>query len=165
MKKLFLIRHAKSDWNNPNLSDIDRPLNKRGDRDAPFMANVLKKSNVIPELIYSSPAKRAFTTAKVFAKELGYDKNLIIINNSVYEAGIKDLEKIVQEIDADISNVLLFGHNMVITAFANHLGNKFIDNMPTCSIVGIEFDTNNWKNLERGSGNTFLFEYPKKYFH
>jgi len=165
MKKLFLIRHAKSSWGKNGLSDFERPLNKRGLRDAPFMGKLLKKENVKPDIIYSSAATRAITTAEIFADELDYKKKKIILDGNIYEAGIKELESIVQNTADDNSTILLFGHNPVLTFYANHLGDKFIDNMPSCSVVGIELDINSWKEVERNTGKIFLFEYPKKYFH
>lgn len=164
MKRLYLVRHAKSSWDNPNFSDFDRPLNKRGKRDAPFMGKLLKKENIKPDLIYSSPAMRAITTAQIFADELDYPKKQIVESLSIYESGIKELEEIVQKISEEHKSVLIFGHNPALTSFANHLGNKFIDNIPTCSVVGIEFDVKSWKQVEHACGKTFMFEFPKKYF-
>ncbi|MBI1937777.1 MAG: phosphohistidine phosphatase SixA [Ignavibacteriales bacterium] len=164
MKKLYLVRHAKSSWDNPDFSDFDRPLNKRGKHDAPFMGKLLKKENVKPDLIYSSPAVRAITTAQIFADELDYPKKKIVESISIYESGIKELEEIVQKISEEHKSVLIFGHNPALTSFANHLGNKFIDNVPTCAVVGIEFDVKNWKQVEHGTGKTFMFDFPKKYF-
>ncbi len=165
MKKLFLIRHAKSSWDNHDLSDFERPLNKRGLRDAPFMSKLLNKENIKPDIIYTSPALRAATTADFFAEELGYKKKKIIYDETIYEAGIRELENIIQNMSDIYSTVFLFGHNPTITYYANHLGNKLIDNMPTCSIVGIEFNEETWNTVEHGKGKTFLFEYPKKYFN
>jgi phosphohistidine phosphatase len=163
MKKLYLIRHAKSSWDDPGLSDFERQLNQRGKRDAPFMAKLLKKEKAKPDLIVSSSAVRALTTAHIFAEVFNYPSDKILSTEDIYETGLKELEKTVQEIDDDFSSVFLFGHNMAITSFANHLGNKFISNMPTCSIVGIKFDLTSWEKIERGTGKIFLFEYPKKY--
>jgi len=164
MKKLYLIRHAKSSWDDPGLSDFERQLNQRGKRDAPFMAKLLKKEKAKPELFISSSAVRALTTAQVFAETFDYPVEKIFSTEDIYETGLKELETVVQNIDDGFSSVFLFGHNMAITSFANHLGNKFISNMPTCSIVGIKFNSTSWKEIERGTGETFLFEYPKKYF-
>jgi phosphohistidine phosphatase len=164
MKKLFLIRHAKSSWDESSITDFERALNKRGKRDAPFMGALLKKEKVKPDIIISSPAKRAITTAEAFAEELDYPVKKIIIDNSIYESGIKGLETIVQSIPDDNKTVLLFGHNPTLTFYANHLGDKFITNIPTCGIVGIELNVKNWCEVERGKGKTYLFEYPKKYF-
>ncbi len=165
MKRIFLIRHAKSSWDESGVSDFERPLNKRGNRDAPFMAAILKKDKVKPDLIISSPAKRAITTAETFAEELDCPSKKILTEISIYESGIKELETIVQSIPEDNKTVLLFGHNPTLTFYANHLGDKFITNIPTCGIVGIELKVKSWHEVERGKGKTFLFEFPKKYFN
>ncbi|MCX7798288.1 MAG: histidine phosphatase family protein [Melioribacter sp.] len=163
MKNLFLVRHAKSSWEDPSLSDVERPLNKRGKRDAPFMGNLLKSKGFLIEAVYTSNAKRALMTAESFLKELNLDKNKLIVDENIYEAGIKELNNVVNNILEKFNSVILVGHNPGLTAFANFLGDKYIDNIPTCGIVGIEFQVKSWKEIERGKGKTFLFEYPKKY--
>ncbi len=162
MKRLYLIRHAKSSWDNSTIPDFERPLNKRGKHDAPFMGKLLKKKNAMPDIIYTSPAVRALTTAKIFAGELGIPKNKIVEEKNIYDSGIKGMEETVQSIPDEISTAFLFGHNPAITYYANHLGDKAV-NMPTCSIVGIEFEVDSWKEVERDKGKVILFEYPKKY--
>lgn len=164
MKRLILVRHAKSSWDHPDLTDIERPINKRGKRDAPFMAELLKKLNIMPDVIYSSPAVRALSTAEIFSDTLGYAKQKIIINENIYDAGLKELSILINGISDEYNTVFLFGHNPGLTYFANHLGNQFIDNMPTCSIAAFEFGLDKWENVERGTGNISLFEFPKKYF-
>lgn len=163
MKKIFLIRHAKSSWDESRLSDFERPLNKRGNRDAPFMAALLKKEKVQPDIIISSPAKRAITTAEIFASELDYPFKKILTEISIYESGIKELETIVQSIPDENKTALLFGHNPTLTFYANHLGDKFITNIPTCGVLGIELKVKSWPEVEWGKGKIFLFEFPKKY--
>ncbi len=163
MKRLFLIRHAKSSWEDAVNSDIERPLNKRGKRDAPFMGKLLREENFIPDLIITSPAVRALATAQIFAEELGYPKKKIITENNIYESGIKEIETVIQKIDSEYKTVFVFGHNPSFTSYVNHVGDQFIDNVPTCGIVGIKFDIEKWKEVERGKGKVFLFEYPKKY--
>ncbi len=164
MKRLFLIRHAKSSWDDSGLTDYERPLNKRGERDAPFMAQILKKERIFPDAVYSSPAVRAITTAEIFAGEIGFDLKKIITEDSIYDSGIRELESIVQSIPASYKTVFIFGHNPAFTYYANHLGNKLVTNIPTCGIVGIEINVESWENVERGKGKTFFFEFPKKYF-
>ncbi|MBM4171659.1 MAG: histidine phosphatase family protein [Ignavibacteria bacterium] len=164
MKKLFLIRHAKSSWDEQGVTDLKRPLNKRGKRDAPFMGKLLHKGMIIPEQIYSSPAVRAITTANIFANELKFEKKNIHVFESIYSGGIRELEDLIQNFDDDYNSVFIFGHNPTFTVYANHLGDKYIANMPTCSIVGFELNVKRWAEVERGKGKTFLFEYPKKYF-
>lgn len=163
MKKIILIRHAKSSWDDPNHTDFERPLNKRGKRDAPFMGKLLKKKNIIPDLIISSPAVRALTTAQIISEELDYPKKKIVIEDSIYESGIKEIESLIQKLDNKYKTVILFGHNPTFTSYANHLGDKHIDNLPTCGIVGLKLDIDNWNEVERGKGKVYLFEYPKKY--
>ncbi|MEW6506499.1 MAG: histidine phosphatase family protein [Bacteroidota bacterium] len=164
MKTLYLIRHAKSSWDDKDLTDFERPLNKRGNRDAPFMALLLKEEKVVPDLIISSPALRAISTAQIFADKFDYPKNKILLEKSIYLSGIKELEAIVQSIPDSHNIVFVFGHNPSITHYANHLGNKFITNIPTCGIVGIGFYEKNWHKVEMGKGKTFRLEFPKKYF-
>lgn len=163
MKKLFLVRHAKSSWEDSSLADIERPLNKRGKRDAPFMSKLLNKKNIKIDIIYTSPAVRALTTSKIFAQELNIPQDKIVVYEKLYDSGIKELSQLINNISENHSSVLIVGHNPSLTSFANHLSDKFIDNIPTCGIVGIEFDINSWKKIERGKGKIFLFEYPKKY--
>ncbi len=163
-KKLFLIRHAKSSWEDSSLSDTERPLNNRGMLDAPFMAKLLRKKEFKIDAIYTSHALRAVKTAEYFSKELKLSKEKIIIDEKIYEARIRELSCVVNNISEDYSSVIIIGHNPGLTSFANFLGDKYIDNIPTCGIVGFEFNMNLWKEIERGEGKIFLFEYPKKYF-
>ncbi len=162
MKILYLIRHAKSSWDDQDQTDFERPLNKRGEHDAPLMANILNKKKVEPDLIISSPAKRAFSTALIFAEKLDYNLNSVKTDDRIYEAGMRELMTLVREIDDRNKTVMIFGHNPGLTSFTNLLGDKFIPGMPTCSIVGLEFDATKWAQVERHSGKIFLFEYPKK---
>ena len=91
MKRLYLVRHAKSSWKDPDLDDFDRPLNKRGKRDAPLMGQKLRQADVRPDLIVSSPAKRAAKTAKIMAGQIEYPVKKIIWDESLYAAGIVTL--------------------------------------------------------------------------
>lgn len=163
IKRLYLIRHAKSSWEDPDQSDLERPLHKRGKRDAPFMSKLLKKEKVKADAIYTSPAVRALATAIIFAEELGFSKDKIEIEKKIYLSGIKELSEVVNSISEKHSTVLLFGHNPDLTNFCNLLGDQYIGGMPTCSIAGLEFNVKSWKDVERGCGKLILFEYPRKY--
>src|ERR1044072_9796764 len=112
-KKLLLLRHAKSSWDDPSLSDYDRPLNNRGKQNASTMGNFLKKENLIPDLIISSPAKRANKTADIIAKKSGYDKT-ILESKVLYAATIDDYRDVIQNIKNEYKSVLLVGHNPTI---------------------------------------------------
>ena len=163
MKKLYLVRHAKSSWKERNLSDFDRPLNKRGNRDAPFMGNLLRQKGVSPDVIISSPAKRAITTAKTIAKEVGYPINKIMEVENIYEASAGELINIINDIDDKHETAILFGHNPGFTMLSNYLSGQRIDNLPTCGVVHIEFPFESWNKVEIDSGKLIEFEYPKKY--
>lgn len=163
MKKLYLIRHAKSSWSEAGLSDFERPLNQRGNRDAPFMSKLLKEKNVKPDRIISSSAIRAFSTAKIFANELNYAVDDILNLPSLYEAIASEILEIIQSVDDNINSLMVFGHNPGLTSLSNHLSDRQVDNMPTCSISCIDFETNSWKNVNIGTGKLVAFEFPKKY--
>jgi phosphohistidine phosphatase len=160
-KQLLLIRHAKSDWNNAGLRDFDRPLNKRGNANAPEMAVRMLKQNIIPDLMVSSPALRAITTAKYFAKTWGIDSAKIQLEKTIYEANIKALLQVVNQLDNQANQVALFGHNPGLTDFANYLSNTNVFNMPTCSILMISFPIENWNEVSADTGSLVFFDYPK----
>lgn len=163
MKKIYLIRHAKSSWKNSGLKDIDRPLNKRGKRDAPFMGKRLYKYKVHPDLIISSPAKRAFKTAKAIAEQTDYPVHKIIRSDILYLASIKEFMKTITNIKDNISSVFIISHNPGITDLAEYLSGKFIDNIPTCGVYCIEFESESWTNIKENSGKKVFFDYPKKH--
>jgi phosphohistidine phosphatase len=160
-KQLFLIRHGKSDWANPSLRDFDRPLNNRGKINAPEMAQRMVSQSLYPDLILSSPALRALTTAKYFAKEWDVAEAAIETDKNIYEAGLKDLLKIVNNLDDLYDKIAIFGHNPGFTDFANYLSNGHIYNMPTCSIVILEFPFDKWSLISADIGKVLLFDYPK----
>ncbi len=162
MKRLYLIRHAKSSWNELDLADIDRPLNKRGKRDAPFMGKRLKEGHKAnPDLILSSPAKRALRTAKIIAKEIDYPKGKIEIKDSLYGSGVQGMLNVIHYLDNSLNEVMLFGHNPDITSLANYLSDQNFDNIPTCGIFCVEFDIQSWKDVKEGKGIFKFFDFPK----
>jgi len=163
MKTLFLVRHAKSEWANESLLDIDRPLNARGYKDAHFMSKQLKK-NLIPEQIISSPAIRATSTALIFARNLNSDCANIILDTLLYETSEKEYLKRISTINNSINSLMLFAHNPTLTLFANSLTKAFTENVPTCGIVGIRFKIKEWKEIKTNSGDLFLYDFPKKGF-
>ena len=163
MKILTLVRHAKSSWKDPGLADFDRPLNKRGKNDAPMMGQRLIEYKVSPDLIITSPANRALTTAKVIAQEIGYPNKKLVIDKQVYLATTYGLLEAVKKVDNAHREVLLVGHNPDLTELANVLTGEVIDNIPTCGVVRMKFDISAWKDLGKQQGELVLFDYPKKY--
>jgi len=163
MKRLYIIRHAKSSWANNQLSDFDRPLNDRGNRDAPIIGEVLKNKKVKPDLVISSSAKRALTTAKILSDIIGYPIENIEESYEIYETTTQNLLDVVNDIDDIYNSVIIFGHNPGFTRLANLLGDKYIENLPTCAVAEIELDVDSWEDVGIDSGKLVSFEYPKKY--
>jgi phosphohistidine phosphatase len=160
MKTLYLARHAKSSWKHPELSDIERPLSKRGKRDAPIIGNLLKEKGVKPDLLISSPTVRARKTALVIAEIIDYPKSKIIIDDNIYESSSTELINMIQGFNNKYDSVMMFGHNPDFTMLNNYLTDSFIDNIPTCGVVGIHFNST-WKKIDGDSGKAFFFIYPK----
>lgn len=156
---LYVIRHAKSSWNG-NEADFDRPLNERGEKDAPSMAARLKEKQVMPDIIISSTAKRAKKTALAFAKVLGYDEKNILWKDEIYESSVQTIFGIVRNIDTSYKHVLLFGHNPTFTYFVNELAAVRIDNIPTCGIAAIAIE-GDWTDVNEDKGKLLWFDYPK----
>ena len=162
MRTLYLIRHAKSSWKDPGLDDFDRPLNKRGEDDAPVMGKRLDEQGIRPGLMITSPAKRATTTARRIAKEVGYSEKKIEENEAIYGGGVRQLLEVIQEIDDSNDQAMLFGHNPGLTSLALELTDAGIDNIPTCGIFCIRFAVGSWKDVDSGRGEVVFFDYPKK---
>ncbi len=163
MRTLLLIRHSKSDWSDSSITDKERPLNKRGRRDAPFMAHLIKSKGIIPDLFISSPAERAIQTAKYFAEEFNFDKLKIVIRDEIYSQGATNIRRILSQVDNSYCCVFLFGHNPDLTLLANNLSDTFVENIPTTGIVCIDFEFKSWQNILTQQGKMRFFEYPKKY--
>ncbi len=163
MKNLYLTRHAKSSWGNPGLADIDRPLNSRGKKAAPSMGKLIMDKGEKPELLISSPANRAFSTAKVFASAMGLHETDVLIKDTIYGAGVHQLLNLVQDVDDLYNSIMLFGHNPTFTSFGNMVSGENIMNIVTCGVVRIDFEFSSWKNIDFNSGRMIYYEYPKKY--
>lgn len=162
LRSLTLIRHAKSSWDHPGLQDFDRPLNRRGLQNAPMMGRRLAAANYRADMIISSPAKRAITTAESIAAQIGFDPDDITRNPLVYGASPGALMEVIKGIDNRIRHAVLVGHNPGITHLCNFLGDSGIDNLPTCGIARMEFDAHSWEDVSRQEGHLVEFDYPKK---
>lgn len=162
MKTIYLVRHAKSSWSNPRLSDFNRPLNKRGKRDAPYMGEQLNEIEIKPDLIISSPAKRAKKTAINIADKINYPKKRIVFNDEIYEASEKTLLDLIKKLDNKLDSVMIFAHNPGLTQLNNFISKKYIDNIPTCGVVALECDRE-WSEVGKNSCKYLFFEYPKMY--
>lgn len=163
MKTLFVVRHAKSSWEDIDLADIDRPLNERGKRDAPRMGKRLKEKNIHPQLFMSSPARRAFSTARRIGEVLEYKKSDIKVNKDLYHATDDGILKVVLQLPDKYDEIMIFGHNPGLTDFVNTLlaENESIDNVPTCGIVAFRFSCKQWSEISAVNAALLFFDYPK----
>jgi len=161
MKNLIIIRHAKSSWDIISQPDFDRPLNERGNRDAPLMAKRLLKRGVEIDAFISSPANRALSTAVYFAEAYNKKKKTIIQLDILYHAEVEVFNKVVEDVDDEYKTIALFSHNPGITYFVNTLTDSRIDNMPTCGIFAVKADIKTWKEFAGAKREFWFFDYPK----
>lgn len=161
MKILTLVRHAKSSWKDSSLSDGERPLNKRGEHDAPMMAERIKDHGIRPSLIISSPAARAWTTARLIAEQISYPTEFLQRENKLYLASVDDLLDVVVAQDNGFNSLLIVGHNPGLTNFANFLSPGLTDNLPTAGVVSVQFDRDDWSLYEQPVTELLVHDYPK----
>ena len=161
MKNIMVMRHAKSDWSKSSLSDFDRPLNARGLKSAPFMGAELLKRNRIPDLIISSPATRAKTTAILAAESLGYQKEIVYEQDFYFGSIVDIIEKI--KLHGEENNcVMVVGHNPTWESLVYKLiKTKSAVQLPTAAVASVQFDIEDWKDLNPGSGELEFLLIPK----
>ncbi|MBV5319700.1 MAG: histidine phosphatase family protein [Chlorobium phaeobacteroides] len=162
MKTLYLVRHAKSSWDNARMTDFERPLNEIGIQSAPIMARLLKEKKVCPDLVIASPANRAITTARIFCDIIDYPEERIETRMEIYQGGAENLLHLIRKIPDNHTTAMIFGHNPTLTDLSNALVKEQIDNLATAGIVRIDFDTNSWKETAAGEGKRVWYETPKK---
>ena len=162
MKTLTLLRHAKSSWSNPGLGDHERPLNPRGERDAPEMARRINEAGIRPSLIVSSPATRAWNTAKFLAKEISYPNEFLQRDNKLYGAGLDTLIRYLASQDSGFNSILMVGHNPGLTEFANYLVPDVTNNLPTAGVLSVQIDSDDWDLRDAKSITLALYDYPKR---
>jgi phosphohistidine phosphatase len=154
------VRHAKSSWKEI-LPDEDRPLAGRGERDAPQMGKLLAERDVHPDLILSSPARRALDTARILAKNLGYKRKRIAIDDRLYPGSALRLMQVIRGLEDRLASVMLFAHNPGLETLAQHFS-KDIERMPTCAVAEFRFATEHWSQLDRLTPHRVTFDSPKK---
>lgn len=162
MKTLYIVRHAKSSWGDLTLPDFDRPLNDRGKKDAPVMAQRLLKKKIQIDQFVSSPANRALKTCKLFCNEFNFPAEKIILVNELYHAPREIFYNVIERLDNRWESIALFSHNPGITDFVNSLANDVrIDNMPTCAVFAISSPIQNWADFKTAVKTVLFFDYPK----
>ena len=162
MKTLTLVRHAKSSWKHPELRDRERPLNKRGKRDAPVMGRRIVEHGIRPSLMISSPAVRAWKTAKVIAGEIGYPLEFLQREEDLYLASLDNWLDVFAAQDNSFNNIMAFGHNPGLTDFANYLSPGLTHNVPTAGVVCVNIDRDDWLLYERPETELVVYDYPKR---
>lgn len=162
MKQLLIVRHAKSDWNHPGLDDHDRPLNRRGHRDAPEMGRRIAELTGRPDRILCSSALRARTTAATIAAVVGYPEGALLIEPALYGAGSTDIIERLRDLTEELETVMVVAHNPTLTSLANRLSGSTIDNIPTCGVVTLSLNSDSWKGIGEGGCELLDFDYPKR---
>lgn len=163
MKTLVVLRHAKSSWKDSDLDDFDRPLNKRGKRDASEMGRRLAERGCRPGLVLVSPARRARATIDALAEQFAGDAAPgIVADRRLYEASPWTILSVVQGVDDAHDCAMIVGHNPGLTDFVNRFADCAIDNIPTCGMVELAFNTSSWALVGAVRGTLVLFDAPKK---
>ncbi|MFV8225661.1 SixA phosphatase family protein [Christiangramia aquimixticola] len=158
MKRLILVRHGKSSWDN-DLPDHKRPLKKRGYKDAEVVLKAFDHFYKPGALLWSSYAVRAHETAKMFKEKLNVPDSDFEIKEELYTFNQNELLSFIQTCPDDREKLMIFAHNPALTILVNSLGDKHIDNLPTTGLCVIDFKVNTWKEIEEGK--TLLTLFPK----
>ena len=161
-KRLTIIRHAKSSWENPDFDDHDRPLNSRGLRNAPEMGARLAKRNWLPDLFLASTARRARDTVALLAGKVGYAEERIVFDDRLYLAEPAEWRSVIRPFPVEATHIACVGHNPGVTELANHFSSEYIDNVPTCGLIDMRFEVDAWADLFAAKPVTFEFDFPKK---
>lgn len=163
-KTLILIRHGKSDWSNNGEKDFDRPLNSRGNMDAPRMGGKLKDMGIVPDLIVSSPSLRTTMTTEYICEQIRYPLENVDFQEDIYEASVRTLLKVVNELDEKYQTVIIVGHNPGFSYLAEYLSGTIIGNVPTCGMVELTFELDTWAAVSQNTAALKSFIYPKMFF-
>jgi phosphohistidine phosphatase len=162
MKRLYIVRHARSSWSFRELADIDRPLNNSGIRDAHNMAQLLADKKISVEQIITSPALRAISTAFIFARKLDYSFQRILFNSSVYESTGDEIKKVIENFNENVESIMIFGHDPSLSNFVSSVTNEVVEKIPTTGIVIIEFKIDEWQKIKKAKGKLVGMLRPKK---
>lgn len=160
MRTLYLIRHAKSSWKYPDLDDRNRPLKKRGESDAQIMGKLLRGKGIMPSLIMSSPAKRAYDTACIFAETLGYSIDKIEQNDALYFSGMPQILEVIQQTNSSHDDIFVVGHNPDTLDLVNNYSLTDYENVPTAGVACIQFEVDNWSDVTLQNGIFRWLDFP-----
>ena len=163
LRTLYLVRHAKASLDTATQSDYDRPLNDRGERDAPNMGLRLREKGANPQMVLASAARRTTQTAKRIATAMRLPDDHISLTKDLYQSSPESIARQINGVDATVTELMIIAHNPGITELSNQLSDAFrVDNMPTCGVVGVRAEAADWREFWEAAKEVFLFEYPKK---
>lgn len=149
MKTLYLVRHAKSSWKH-DVEDHKRPLKEKGEGDGLLVSKSASAEVEAPQKIYSSDATRALSTANFFKAAWNIDEAHFETNHELYDFSGQNVMRFIKGLDDSLDRVMIVGHNHAFTFIVNMLGNQYIDNVPTCGFVMLEFDETKWNEITTG---------------
>lgn len=161
MKTLYLVRHAKSSWSLNELPDIDRPLNDRGYGDAHLMSKSLLHKIQVPDLMISSSAIRATSTALIFARTFGYPVEKLQLEAQLYETKVADYLEVLSRVPDGVQNLMVFAHNFTISEIVPYFLGETIEEMSTCAVMGMDLEIDHWGDIKTARGNRALYLFPK----
>ncbi len=162
MQEIVIVRHAKSSWKYHKLDDTERPLNRRGKRDAHEMGRRLAARCMLPELLLCSPTQRALATALILAGQMGVSERLIRLDARIYNGEVDDLLAVLREIAPPLRRVMLVGHHKSVPMLCGTLSGNSIEHMPTCAVAAIRLPLDRWQTVNASSrGELFYYDYPK----
>ncbi|MDH5736179.1 MAG: histidine phosphatase family protein [Gammaproteobacteria bacterium] len=165
IKKLLLVRHASSDYAGLGVKDIDRVLNETGIQQAHAMAAYVKNKGICPDLLITSPSARTRKTALFFVDSFGIGENKIKLVDDIYEAEPETLLEIIRNVSNSIDTLMLVGHNPSIALLSSYLSDQIIDQVPTCGVVDLIFDIDDWASVSEGGGQLISLESPAQVLH
>jgi len=160
-KTVILMRHGKSSWADFNMGDHERQLLDVGIKKTKRVADYLKNKNIVPHLILSSTATRAFETAKIVASQIGYPLEKILTSKNIYHAGTDDIFDEIFQLDDNIESIMIFGHNPTFTDFVNIYQRPQIDNLPTSAVAAISFKTDKWESVPMAKASVDFLISPR----
>ena len=160
MKKLFFIRHSKA-IPNGSCNDFDRPLNEKGIANTHLMSDVLLKQKIKPQLVISSPAIRAVSTAIIMCNDLKFPLNQLILEPILYESTVQHYLNVIQKTNNTIETLFLFAHNPTITEVCNIFSNTSIEHVPTSGVVGLSIDIDDWEKINKTKSSLLVYDFPR----
>ncbi len=160
MKELLILRHAKSSWKHADVGDHDRPLNKRGKEAAPRMGALLADEDLLPDLVVSSTARRAHSTAKLVSEAAGYD-GLIELDRAIYGASTAEILRVIAETRESVQRLLIVGHNPGFEELVLQLTGSY-ERFPTAALAHVELGIESWREAPHARGRLLSLWRPRE---